>query len=81
MKNYTVGDFQADENILLVTDSQDIKAVANHCNFDASQYGFLLVKVAKHPGKNKFHKSFFRYLSGQGDYAFGYEDLWNLFYA
>ena len=46
MKNYTVGDFQAGENILLVTDSQDIKAVANHCNFDASPYGFLLVKVA-----------------------------------
>ncbi|KST63490.1 DUF6839 family protein [Mastigocoleus testarum] len=46
MKNYTVGDFQAGENILLVTDSQDIQAVANHCNFDASSYGFLLVKVA-----------------------------------
>ena len=46
MKNYIVGDFQGVENILLVTDSQDIKAVANHCNFYASLYGFLLVKVA-----------------------------------
>ena len=27
------------------------------------------------------HKSFLRYLSGQEDYAFGYEDLCNLFYA
>ena len=38
-------------------------------------------RKGKHPGKNKLHKSFLRYLFGQGDYAFGYEDLCNLFNA
>lgn len=43
MTQYTVGDFQGREDILLITDSQDIQAVADDCNFDGSKYGFLMV--------------------------------------
>lgn len=43
MTNYTVADFQSRDDILLITDSQDIDAVADGCNFDGSDYGFLLV--------------------------------------
>ena len=34
---------------------------------------------AKHTRKNNLNKSFLRDLSGQGDYAFIYEDLFKLF--
>ena len=43
MTQYTVGDFQGREDILLITDSQDIQSVAEDCNFDATNYGFLIV--------------------------------------
>ena len=58
--------------------------VKSKIDFDIELIGPVRPNVswqAKHPDKNKFHKSFLRYLSGQGDYAFGYEDLWNLFYV
>ena len=45
MTQYTVGDFQERNDISLLTHREEINMVAMHCNFEASDYGFLLVAI------------------------------------
>ena len=45
MTNYTVADFQDRDDISLLTHRQEINMVTMHCNFEASDYGFLLVAI------------------------------------